>query len=422
MKINLYALLCWFFVIMFALMQFDLQLIQSFFVNDLSSFFHLDNIGVAKLSSSFFYAFLAMQIPAGIIFTKHKTRNVLFYAIIISGIGCLVFGDAHSLYIAYLGRILIGAGCAFAYIGLIVVINDLFDSKYFILFVGISEFLSITGAGFLENLFAYMIANLGWRETCILVAIMMLILGMLIYVSFLLLDMNRQNNQISPKGQNKDNLLLQVWNVITNKVIILSCIYGFAIYSICSGFASLWAIPLLKINYPFIYNSSNPGMESAKVAQMILIGIGFGSIVIGWLSAKIKPVNIMIFCSSGIFILSIVFLCTHVGYEYNLMILFFIIGVMASSYILSYTISKEYAEIGQEAIAIAVTNMIIVSGTIILQPIIGWLLDLHSSWSNHILGPLTTNDFYFALWVLPISFFIAIISAFYLKRLVKTAL
>jgi uncharacterized RDD family membrane protein YckC len=95
---------------------------------------------------------------------------------------------------------------------------------------------------------------------------------------------------------------------------------------------------------------------------------------------------------------------------------------MASSYILSYTISKEYAEIGQEAIAIAVTNMIIVSGTIILQPIIGWLLDLHSSWSNHILGPLTTNDFYFALWVLPISFFIAIISAFYLKRLVKTAL
>ena len=50
-QITPYAIICWFMALLFALMQFDLQMIQGFFTSELSQEFNLNHVGIANLSS-----------------------------------------------------------------------------------------------------------------------------------------------------------------------------------------------------------------------------------------------------------------------------------------------------------------------------------------------------------------------------------
>jgi MFS family permease len=410
-QITPYAIICWFLALLFALMQFDLQMIQGFFTSELSQEFNLNHVGIANLSSAFFYAYLALQIPAGLLFIRYPLRYILTISSLLTALGCFVFAQAESIQIAYLGRIMMGAGCAFAYVGLLVVINQLFPAKYFPFLLGLSEFLSISGAGIMENGFAILTHDYGWRHTLVFSSIIMLLLGLCYY--FLFAKLRHQSHYIE---ESKTSIFTKIRQVLSNKPILLACIFGFGIFAISSGLATLWAVPLLKSAYPFVYNTTNPAATAASIAQMILIGIGVGSVLIGWLSTRFKLANIMLIC--GIITLAIMIYMILIMIETKLTIalLFFLIGMTCSAYILSFSIAQKYARPGNEALAIAITNLVIVSGNIILQPLIGWLLDWHSIAVNGAVQALTVSDFNFALWVLPVVFALACWSAFALRK------
>ena len=410
-QITPYAIICWFMVLLFALMQFDLQMIQGFFTTELAQEFDLNHVGIANLSSAFFYAYLALQIPAGLLFIRYPLRYILTVSSLLTALGCFVFAQAEAIQIAYLGRIMMGAGCAFAYVGLLVVINQLFPAKYFPILLGVSEFLSISGAGVMENGFAILIHDYGWRHTLLLSSIVMVSLGVCYY--FLFAKLRHQNTHTE---ESKTSIFTKIRQVLSNKPILLACIFGFGIFSISSGLAALWAVPLLKSAYPFVYNTANPTTTAASIAQMILIGIGVGSVLIGWLSTRCQLANIMLVC--GIIALAIMVFMILMTVETHLTItlLFFLIGMVCSAYILSFSIAQKYARPGNEALAIAITNLVIVSGNVILQPLIGWLLDWHSISVNGSIQALTVSDFNFALWVLPVVFALACWSAFALRK------
>ena len=79
------------------------------------------NIGATVtgvLSSAFFYTFIILQVPAGIILDRINIRVVITAATAVCGIGCIIFGLAPTLSIAFIGRLLMGVGGTFGFLGM----------------------------------------------------------------------------------------------------------------------------------------------------------------------------------------------------------------------------------------------------------------------------------------------------------------
>jgi len=404
-KITLYALLCWISVMFFSVLQFDLQLIQGFFTTELIEDFNLSSVGLANLSTSFFYVYILMQIPVGIILSKYKIKYILPISAFVAAIGCIIFGLSHELWLAYVGRFLMGGGSAFAYVAMLLVIRYMLPQKYFIILIGISEFVSLVGAGLLENVYSILIFNVGWRLTMVYTGILLLILAIIYYLLFA--------KYKSPKTENilKESSLKQLKEVLCNKKVLLACLYGFAMYSIVSGYASLWAVPSLKASFLFISQSVNPGFVAANIVQMILIGIGIGSPILGWVTTKYFSLKYcMLVCAIISFIVMIFLVLITVHNEISLIMAFLVIGLLCSAYVLAFPLAEHSVKPGNEAIALAAVNLCVAGGNIILQPLLGSFMDWHHVHYSYNIPTLTNHDYNFALWVIPIMYLVAIIS------------
>src|SRR5262245_61657008 len=85
--------------------------------DQISSAFHINATAFGTLAGLYYWAYTPMQLPAGMIYDKFGVRSVLSIAVLTAAIGLLIFINADQYYVAGFGRFMVGAGCAFAYIG-----------------------------------------------------------------------------------------------------------------------------------------------------------------------------------------------------------------------------------------------------------------------------------------------------------------
>src|SRR3990167_2843952 len=85
--------------------------------DQISSAFHINATGFGALAGLYYWAYTPMQLPAGMMYDKFGVRSVLSIAVFTAALGLLVFINADQYYMAGFGRFMIGACCAFAYIG-----------------------------------------------------------------------------------------------------------------------------------------------------------------------------------------------------------------------------------------------------------------------------------------------------------------
>jgi hypothetical protein len=101
-----------------------------------------------------------------------------------------------------------------------------------------------------------------------------------------------------------------------------------------------------------------------------------------------------------------------------LYIIFFVIGFCCGAHPLCFALGKEHNPLRISGTSVAVTNMLIMIGGAIFQPVVGKLLDLHTS------SPLTpdglpsyaASDYTFALSIVPIGVALGIFLSLFLKE------
>ncbi len=62
--------------------------------------------GLGSLSAFFYYAYISMQLPVGMLVDRYGPHKLLTIMALICGLGTFVFSKAHSIYLADLGRLL----------------------------------------------------------------------------------------------------------------------------------------------------------------------------------------------------------------------------------------------------------------------------------------------------------------------------
>ena len=91
-------------------MSYALRSVNAVIAPDLIAEFGLTNAQLGSLSSIYFFAFAAMQMPLGIWLYRFGSRRVDAALLLVAACGCAVFALAHSATLLWIGRALIGVG------------------------------------------------------------------------------------------------------------------------------------------------------------------------------------------------------------------------------------------------------------------------------------------------------------------------
>ncbi|ANN70237.1 MFS transporter [Bordetella bronchialis] len=139
-------------------------------LNELSASFSIDAGGLGVLASGYFYGYLAMQIPAGILVDTLGVRRVLLGSLVVSLAGTACFAMAPTVAAAFAARVIVACGDALVFTAMLKLVALKFRQSRFGLMSGLSQVSGYLGGVIATTPLAYAVSDLGWRECFALVA------------------------------------------------------------------------------------------------------------------------------------------------------------------------------------------------------------------------------------------------------------
>ncbi|MFZ9416229.1 MAG: MFS transporter, partial [Alphaproteobacteria bacterium] len=157
------ALAAWMLAASTFLYAFLQRVSPSVMVEDLMAGFGVGGTVLGNLSAFYLYAYAALQVPLGMLFDRFGVRRLMAGSMLAAAAGSAIFAAAQAIEMAYLGRMLIGAGVACTFVGALTVTAQTMPPARFAMLAGIVQMLGMVGAIFGQAPLAALVATLGWR-------------------------------------------------------------------------------------------------------------------------------------------------------------------------------------------------------------------------------------------------------------------
>lgn len=380
----------------------------------LSAAFHIDATAFGTLAAIYYWSYTPMQLPAGMIYDKYGVRFVLSMAVLISVAGLWVFISADHFMSAAIGRLMIGAGCAFAYIGTLKLASLWLPSNRFAFAAGLATAAGMSSGAMAQQYLTRITKVISYHDALNSVLLVGGILSVLV-VLFVRNPPPLSKSVYSPMPSTSTmkDLLLEVKQIFTNRQMWLIGIIGCLIYLPSSVFLDTWGVPYLNSVYGL----------SKTVAVDTIDFTFYGWIVagplIGAISDKLRLRKLPLALTG--FFAAIALCVIFYGPTLNittLKIIFFLVGFCCGAHSICFALGKENNPTHLAGTAVATTNMLIMTGGMIFQPLAGKLLDLHASGliDANGLRIYSSGDYSFALSIIPLGVALGIFLCLFLRE------
>ncbi len=407
------AWLIWVIAACFYSYEFFIRVSPTVMVPELIKSFAVDAATLGNLSAFYYYAYASMQIPVGVLLDRFGIRRLLTFAAGTVSFGSFLFASTHHLYIAEFGRVLMGVGSAFSFVGCLKLATNWFPTKRISFLIGLTNTLGVIGAINAEAPLSLIVQNSGWRTTMLMVGIAGAALALLI--RFIIRDdpetMGCQSvRKLSTPPEN--TLLSGLWHLVRSRQTWLTAIYAGLMVAPIAAFTELWSVPYLVS----VHHLANT--EAAGISSVVFIGIAIGGPSNGWFAGFIgKRRPVMAFGSIAAFACLVMALYVHNLDLTMLTILLFMFGFFTSSMLLAFAINIENNPSWATGTAVGFTNMIVMLGGTVFQPLIGVLLDyFEPTHHDKLVTQFDPSAYQHALILLPICQLVAFVLVFFLRK------
>ena len=370
--------------------------------------FGINEAGFGILTASFYIPYILMQIPVGLTVDRLSIRWLLTIMSLVTAFGCCVFGLADGLMTASIGRMLIGFSAAFAFVCSLRLATSWFPATMLGLLAGLTQSLGMLGAAAGEAPVSFLVSNVGWRHTMLIIAFLFIALAGLLY----------QFVQDKPGEYRNEVRAVPRISILQSLKIILSCRQTW-LNALYAGFLfGPTAVIGEAIGPAYLQFGRGLGAHSAAFATgLIFIGWGISGPLSGWLSDRIgnrKPIMILSAVCGVIFTTLFVFLPNLS--QSSAYIIFFVFGLTNTGVAIAYAVSTELHDRNVVGTSIAFTNMTSIFVGALLQPLVGRLVDAVAGARAYNVESLLLTDFQAGLKILPLCSLIALILAFTIKE------
>lgn len=396
----------WALAAFFYFYEYLLRVAPSVMVSELMNAFHVDAAILGLLVSFYFYAYAPMQLPVGLLIDRFGAKKLLTFAALVCGLGSILFGISTRFLEAASGRILLGFGSSFAFVAMVYVCSHWFPKSKRALLVGLANSIGMLGAFCGQGPLGVALHKVNWRVAMILLGITGFLLSFLIYF---IIETEK------PKPSQKKitaTLFSGLKTICKCRYTWINAIIALLVYVTTSAIADLWGVPFLQSAYGL-------SKQTAGFAiSMIFLGWLAGGPLIGFVSDKIKKRKSLIVTG----IIFTIFSLVPVIYYTNMPLvvlytLLFAIGFFSASELLNFTLATELNAPHVKGSAIAFTNCVISFGSAIIQPTVGFFLDLRWNGAKengiHI---YSIKDYQIAFMILPIFLCLSLCLCYFLKE------
>ncbi|MES9905516.1 MAG: MFS transporter, partial [Sedimenticola sp.] len=342
---------------------------------ELTADFGLNAAALGNLSAFYFYSYVAMQVPTGLLADHWGPRRLLTLGAMVAGIGTLVFALAGDVIWAGLGRLLIGGSVAVAFVGMLKLAGHWLPTRQYALSSGLALCCGVVGAVFAGVPLGMLVDAFGWRPVMVVSAGVTFAVSIAIWLW--VRDDPKELGYAGHAVTHDSDTAPPTHGAIAGIREVFRYRNTWLLYLISGGvvgcvltFAGLWGVPFLTSHY---------GMEksgAAAVCSAIMIAWALGGPTFGWLSdhlGKRRPLYI-IGCTVQLVCWSIALLLSDLPL-WLLISLVVTAGFFSGNMIITFAFSRESVPPSLAGTVSGIVNMGVMMEPMLLQPAVGWMLD-----------------------------------------------
>lgn len=366
----------WSIAALFYLTGFYQRVSPGVMTDELMRGFGISAAALGTLSAFYYYAYVAMQIPTGLVVDSWGARRLLIGGATAAALGTFLFGITGNFTLACLGRAIIGAATAVAWVVSLKLATHWFAANRFAMLSGLGLLIGNLGAVVAQIPLRLLINRFEWREVVLGSAVFILIVGVL---AFVLVKNDPSDDGFAsyapPVLQKQEKTSLRevfagfrrIWGYRNTWLIFFG--QG-AVAGTILTFTGLWGTPYLRARFGLTPTTA------ASVCTVMIVCWAVASPLCGALSDRIgrrKPIHfygclaiaagwLILFYLPGLSFPAFVFIGA-------------LVGLATGGNVLGFAYAKESVPIRYLGTASGLVNMGNMAGPMILQPAIGWALD-----------------------------------------------
>lgn len=355
-------LMFWGVAALFYLYEVILRVAPSGITDVLMESFNLTCTDLGFMVGAYYWSYTLLQVPCGYIVDKFGPRRVIALSALICSAGTALFVCADNVLMASIGRMLVGAGSACAFISSLKVATDWYSPAHFALFAGLTNMMGTLGGNFAGKPLALLMNKYGWTN----VLNIFVFIGVIVAcMAFLMMKDKKSTNT-----QSYETLKQSIMTIFKNKQIWIAGCVGGILYLPITAVAELWGVPFLMNTFKI----SND--QGSLATNLIFIGTAVGSPVFAFIAKRLNSYKktLQITALSAFALMILVSYSVHFGLMAAYCMLF-LLGFSIGGQVLAFSVAKDHVDNAHTGIAMGFTNALISFFGIVFQPLMGVLLD-----------------------------------------------
>lgn len=381
------AFAMWGLAAAFYLIGFYQRVAPAVITRELMSEFTLGAAALGNLAAFYYYSYVAMQIPAGVLADRWGPRRVLSAGAAIAAAGTLLFALAPGYAAAGLGRLLIGGSVGVAFVAMLKLAGHWFAPTRFAMLSGLALACGVLGAVSAGVPLRLLVDAFGWRNVLGVSAVVTGLLAVVIWLAVRDDPAERGYASYAPARPARHAPILEAirQTLATRNVWLVFLISG-AVSGPTLTFGGLWGVPFLSTHYGLSTS------QASMITSLLLVCWAVAGPIVGAFSDRLrrrKPLYALgaVLAAAGwcaallVPGLPLPLLVAMLGFT----------GCASSAVMVGFAIAKESSPAALAGTAGGIANMGNMLGGMIMQPAVGWVLDRR--WTGTLANGVRVYDF-----------------------------
>lgn len=342
---------------------------------ELTATFHVGGAALGALAATYFYIYMCMQMPTGILVDTWGPRRVLTYGGLVAGAGSALFGLAPNVEMAAAGRTLVGLGVSVTFVAFLKLNASWFHERRFATATAFGNAVGIGGALLATAPLAWLITLVSWRSVFLVAGLLSIALAVATW--WWVRDHPHDDAvRAAASAAGSERWWEGLAEVVRNRATWPGFWVTFGLSGSFMSFIGLWSVPFLVQTYGMT------AIEASRHASVIIFCSACSLTVIGTCSDYLQRRRAPIITAALLYLACWAAWIAGVpaGWTYAMAAA---TGFSASGFSLAWSCAKEVnrPRYAGTAMSVANTGGFLAAG--LLQPLVGWVLDVATGGAPH---------------------------------------
>ena len=359
---HLAFVVAWAICLLFYFLQYAVRSAPSVMLPELTAAYGLSTLGISSLLGLYYYTYSTFALLSGASLDRWGAKYTIPTGIFFLAAGLMMFGVGIS-WMATVGRLLQGAGAAFAFVGAVYLASHGFPARYLATAIGFTQCLGMLGGSAGQFGVAPLVHGvMSWQQFWLYSGILALVIMVAMLIA-------------TPRQDPSEHSKSSIWHmfdpyktVLTNPQSYLCGLSAGLLFLPTTVGGMIWGVAFLRQGWHVDYG------EAVNRASMIPLGWVIGAPVLGYIADHFGRRKPALFAGMAIMLvtaLAILFLPPNSLPPY---LPGFLFGFGSGAAMIPYSIIKEVNPDEVKGSATGAMNFIVFVMSAFGAPAAGWLL------------------------------------------------